>query len=177
MRLSKCALVLSLLWLFNMLHSVIVEGVKCLICSDASAGRLISENKCHVERSGLLRCQHKEIKRRNARRRCSNSFCSAILEFSSHPWILSCGFFKGGPDYVWASQLSRIFFFSPHPEESTDLVLWKGFRSGIIQYNRLQKQHLFSYQWDQLWLGNNTTITPPPHTWHKISANKWLHKQ
>lgn len=113
MRLSKCALVLSLLWLFNMLHSVIVEGVKCLICSDASAGRLISENKCHVERSGLLRCQHKEIKRRNARRRCSNSFCSAILEFSSHPWILSCGFFKGGPDYVWASQLSRIFF-SPH---------------------------------------------------------------
>lgn len=113
MRLSKCALVLSLLWLFNMLHSVIVEGVKCLICSDASAGRLISENKCHVERSGLLRCQHKEIKRRNARRRCSNSFCSAILEFSSHPWILSCGFFKGGPDYVWASQLSR-FFFSPH---------------------------------------------------------------
>lgn len=94
MRLSKCALVLSLLWLFNMLHSVIVEGVKCLICSDASAGRLISENKCHVERSGLLRCQHKEIKRRNARRRCSNSFCSAILEFSSHPWILSCGFLK-----------------------------------------------------------------------------------
>lgn len=103
-----------------MLHSVIVEGVKCLICSDASAGRLISENKCHVERSGLLRCQHKEIKRRNARRRCSNSFCSAILEFSSHPWILSCGFLKEDRTMCERANYPE-FFFSPHIQKKAQI--------------------------------------------------------
>lgn len=62
MRLSKCALVLSLLRLCNMFHFIIIERVKCLICSITSAAGSFLKTNVSVERSGLLRCQHKEIK-------------------------------------------------------------------------------------------------------------------
>lgn len=124
-----------------MLHLLLSKRVKCLICSTTSAARSFLKTNVMWKRSGLLRCQHEEIKEEmldDNVQTASVVWCWILItSLDIKLWFGFFFFFLGGADYARTTQLPRAF---SHPRIKGRI--WSselGFRTGIIQHNRLDK--------------------------------------